>query len=87
MNEVEALTWERLLHKNGKFAAEVNWEHGLIRFVDRGGTVEYNFAERMAKAVSALSHPRGAADGGAEQAMKRRVNNGVVVAGAMAVSE
>ena len=78
MNEVEALTWERLLHKNGKFAAEVNWEHGLIRFVDRGGTVEYNFAERMAKAVSAI---------GAEQALARRVNNGVVVAGAMAVSE
>lgn len=39
--------WVRLLHKNGKFAGELNGR-GVIRFVDRGGTVEYDLPTLLA---------------------------------------
>lgn len=42
--------WERYLHKNGKFAFEFDATRGVIRCVDRGGTIEYDLAARMAEA-------------------------------------
>lgn len=49
MNMVQP-KWVRLLHKNGKFAAEFDETRGVVRFVDRGGTIEYDLAARMAEA-------------------------------------
>ena len=49
--------WVRLKHKNGNFAAEFNPTNGVIRFVDRGGTVEYNLADQMVEARTATNAP------------------------------
>lgn len=46
--------WVRLLHKNGQFAGEFDVMRGIIRFVSRGGTIEYDLAARMAEAQQAL---------------------------------
>lgn len=41
--------WVRLLHQNGKFAGEFDAKRGVIRFVDRGGTITYDLAAEMDK--------------------------------------
>lgn len=47
--------WVRLLHKNGQFAGEFDVIRGIIRFVSRGGTIEYDLAARMAEAQQELA--------------------------------
>lgn len=32
----------RLLHKNGRFAGNFDYKRGVIQFVDRAGTIEYD---------------------------------------------
>lgn len=32
----------RLLHKNGRFAGNFDIQRGVIQFVDRAGTIEYD---------------------------------------------
>ena len=49
--------WVRLKHKNGNFAAEFDPIGGVIRFVDRGGTVEYNLAAQMVEARATANAP------------------------------
>lgn len=41
--------WERYTHKNGQFAFEFDPRRGVIRCVNRGGTIEYDLAARMAE--------------------------------------
>lgn len=59
-NEVFALNlqqhgqWMRLTHKDGSFAGEFNVYTGVIRFVNRGGTVEYCLAARMYEAQQTM---------------------------------
>lgn len=46
----------RLTHKRGGFAAEYDWQRGIIRFVDRSGTIDYDLvkiAEEMRQAQEA----------------------------------
>ena len=45
--------WVRYTHKNGTFAFEFDATRGVIRCVDRGGTVEYDLAARIAEAQQA----------------------------------
>lgn len=49
----------RLTHKKGGFAAEYDWQRGIIRFVDRSGTIDYDLvkiAEEMQQAQEPQPH-------------------------------
>jgi hypothetical protein len=45
LNDMIKPTIVRLQHKGGAFAAEYDWQRGIIRFVDRGGTVDYDLVQ------------------------------------------
>lgn len=42
LHDIIKPTYVRLLHKNGRFAANFDYQRGIVQFVDRGGTIEYD---------------------------------------------
>ena len=46
----------RLLHKNGRFAANFDVERGIVQFVDRGGTIEYDLVSLIEQAQPSQPH-------------------------------
>jgi hypothetical protein len=60
LNDMIKPTIIRLAHKDGSFAAEYDWQRGIIRFVQRRGTVDYDLvalAEDMQKQAIAAQQP------------------------------
>lgn len=42
LNDIIRPSYVRLLHKNGRFAGNFDVQRGVIQFVDRAGTIEYD---------------------------------------------
>lgn len=53
LNDIIKPKYVRLLHRNGRFAADYDAQRGVIRFVDRAGTIEYDL---VALAMQAQTH-------------------------------